>query len=147
MFTHPQRLTDAGITHARHEELQWICRQYPEYLRKLADARAGNVDKPMGRSSAWKRPDPVGNAAARIADDTWVISRRVAIIEQSAKDVAAPVVARALLRNVTERLSYDALRPPIGEKQFYDARMAFFVLLDRRLLEAERPGKSTNRSG
>lgn len=133
MRTHPARLSNAGITPARYEELRAICRQYRWMKRAMDRARAGIVDRPEGKSGAWHRPDPTGSAAISLAGHPY--AKRMKQIEESAAKVAEPVVAAALLRNVTEGWSYEHLRPPCGEKQFYVIRQLFYIELDRRLWE------------
>lgn len=135
MRTHPSRLNAAGISSARYAELRAFCRQYPEYRRQLADARAGIVDRPARRNGKWRKPDPTGNAAIAIADHP--AARRVRLIERCAARVAEPVIAQAILRNVTEGDNYYRLRPPCGDKQFYVLRQLFFIELDRELWDGE----------
>ena len=128
--SHPTRLSDAGISPARYAELRAFCRQYPEYKRELANVRAGIVDKPR-RSGRWHRPDPTGNAAIAIADHP--AQRRVTLIERCAGRVAEPVIAAALLKNVTEGTDYSLMHPPCGINQFYVLRQLFFIELDSEL--------------
>lgn len=134
MRKHPARLSAAGISPARYDELRAICRQYRECKRRLAWAHAGIVDRP--RSGAWKKPDPTGNAAMALADHPD--ARRVKLIEQCANAVAEPVVARCLLKYVTEGRAweYQAPRPPIGRNQFYVTAQLFYIELDRALGES-----------
>ena len=130
---HPKRLRAAGISEYRLTELKAVCRQYPAYKKWLTNARAGIVDRPEGRSSAWHKPDPTGNAAIRIADS--MAARRVKLIEQSANAVSEPIVARGLLKYVTEGTAYDYQhpRPPVGRNQFYILALLFYIEMDRRM--------------
>lgn len=133
MRKHPSRLSTAGISPARYDELRAICRQYRECKRRLAWAHAGIVDRPERRSGAWKKPDPTGNAAMALADHPD--AKRVKLIEQCAAAVAEPVVARGLLLYVTEGRAweYQSPRPPIGRNQFYVTAQLFYIELDRCL--------------
>lgn len=133
MRTHPTRLSDAGITPWRYAELRAICRQYRECRRALDRARAGIVDAPGHRSGAWRRPDPTGNAAIRLAGMRE--QRVVKAVEQSAAAVAEPAVAEAILRYVADGVPYDRMRkpPPCGRNQFYVLILLFFIDLDARL--------------
>lgn len=133
MRKHPARLSAAGISPARHDELRAVCRQYRECKRRLAMAHAGIVDRPERRSGAWKKPDPTGNAAMALADHPD--ARRVKLIEQCADAVAEPVIAAALLKYVTEGRAweYQSPRPPIGRNQFYILALLFYIELDRTL--------------
>lgn len=130
--THPKRLSAADISENRLAELKAVCRQYGECKRRLALARAGIVDRP-GRSGAWHRPDPTGNAALALADHPD--ARRVRMIEGAASAVAEPIVARALLRYVADGVAYDYQhpRPPVGRNQFYILALLFYIELDRRM--------------
>ena len=133
MRKHPARLSAAGISPARYDELRAVCRQYRECKRRLAMAHAGIVDRPERRSGAWRKPDPTGNAAMALADHPD--ERRVKLIEQCADAVAEPVIAAALLKYVTEGRAweYQSPRPPIGRNQFYILALLFYIELDRTL--------------
>ena len=138
MRNHPMALANEGITPERYTELRAICGQYPDYKRTLERARHGLVEDPRrrrSRSSAWKQPDPTGNAAAVLADRFGWMSERVRLIEHCAREAAGSAVAPALIESVTEGRTYDALRhrPPCGRRFFYAVRLGFFVLLDVRL--------------
>jgi len=133
MRKHPSRLSTAGISPARYDELRAICHQYWECKRRLAWAHAGIVDRPERRCGAWKKPDPTGNAAMALADHPD--AKRVKLIEQCAAAVAEPVVARGLLLYVTKGRAweYQSPRPPIGRNQFYVTAQLFYIELDRCL--------------
>lgn len=133
MRKHPARLAAAGITPWRYAELRAICRQYREHKRALERARLGIVDRPRRRAGAWRLPDPTGNAAIRIADMRE--QKTVRLIEQSADAVAEPIVAEAIIRNVTEGVPYEHMhkRPPCGRNQFYVLCLLFYIELDARM--------------
>lgn len=133
MHTHPKRLANAGISPARYDELRAIARQYRECKRRVAQARAGIVDRPERRSGAWRKPDPTGNAAMLLADNPD--ARRVKLIESCVDAVAEPAVAGPLLRYVTTGLAYNYMdpRPPVGRNQFYILALLFYIELDRAI--------------
>lgn len=135
MRRHPKALEAAGISPARYAELRDVCRQYREMRQAVAMAeRTGHhrmFDARMGR-------DPTGNAAVTAA--TLPEARRARIIEQTAADVGGRAIGRAILRSVTERARYEELRPPCGDRQFFQMRMRFYVELDRRMWEDEARG-------
>lgn len=133
MSTHPEWLSQAGITPGRYAELRAICRQYPEYVKALRRRRAGIVDKPNRGPGPWKRPDPTGNAAVSIVDDTAWLDARIKMIERCANKCAPPGVARAVLKSVTRETTYVSLSPPCGKRQFYSYRLWFYVLLDEAI--------------
>ncbi len=140
MRKHPKRLSEAGIGPARLGEMKNICRQYRSMKRTLENARHGIVDRRRGRTGIWHKPDPTGNAAINIA--AMPEARRVRLIEQSAAAVAEPVVAEAILKSVTEGISYEKLRrrPPCGRNQFYVLCLLFYIELDARFYESENRG-------
>lgn len=137
MRKHPKRLSEAGISPARLGEMRNICRQYRAMKRTLECARLGIVDRRRSRG-IWHRPDPTGSAAINIA--AMPEQRRVRLIEQSAAAVAEPVVANAILKSVTEDVTYDKLwnRPPCGRRQFYVLVQLFFIEMDARLWADEK---------
>lgn len=130
-----RRYREAGMTQERLSELQNYCLQYPQYKRRVANARAGVADRPGRRSGAWKRNDPTGNAAVALA--CHPAQRRLDLIERCVNHVAEPAVALALLKNVTEGVDYYLLRPPCGVNQFYVLRQLFFLELDEALWHDE----------
>lgn len=133
----PKALEDEGITRERYQELLAICRQYRQYRREIRRAQAGLTDKHARRRgpSAWKRPDPTGNAAAAVADATAYYRARVQLIDGCARAAAGSAVAPALIECVTEGRAFETLKhhPPCGRQMFYRLRLLFFVLLDERL--------------
>lgn len=137
MRKHPKRLSEAGIGPARLGELKNICRQYRGMKRTLENARHGVVDRRRGRSGIWHKPDPTGNAAINIA--AMPEARRVRLIEQSAAAVAEPVIAKAVLKCVTEDVSYERMRkkPPCGRNQFRVTVHLFFIEMDARMWSFE----------
>ena len=136
MRKHPERLSEAGIGPARLCELKSICRQYRGMKRTLENARHGIIDRRRA-SGAWRRPDPTGNAAINIA--AMPEARRVRLIEQSAAAVAEPVMAEAVLKCVTEDVSYEHMRkkPPCGRNQFRVIVQLFFIEMDARMWRFE----------
>lgn len=130
MRKHPARLESAGISPARYRELQNMCRQYPEYARRIRQVRAGIVDKPRRKGGGWQQPDPTGNAAAGIADEVGWMEARVKLIDACARRAASAAIAKAIVKSVTEGKRYDELRPPCGFNQFYDAKLTFYIILD-----------------
>ncbi len=134
MSKFPSRLTSAGITPARYDELRAFCHQYRDYKRALALSRMGAEDRPDRRSSgAWHKPDPTGNAAIALADS--MAARRIRQIDLCLSRVAEPVVARALLLYVADGKAYEYQRPtpPICRNKFYVLAQLFYIELDRVL--------------
>ncbi len=109
MRKHPTRLAEVGISPERYRELRSICGQYREMKQEM--------------------PGAIRYCAKM---------RRVRIIEQAAMAARGEAVGKAVLKSVTQGKRFAKLRPPCGERQFYEARLDFFVELDRRLWEHER---------
>lgn len=130
MRRHPVSLAECGITQARYDELRAICRQYQQYKAEAAAIRRGEIDPRRRRLGAWHQSDPTGNQAVMMADN--FARRRAETIEAAAK-ATDRVLAKYILRSVTEGLRYEYLQPPCGEKQFYRARMRFYIELDMRI--------------
>ena len=132
MRKHPRMLADAGVSPARYAELRDICRQYRE-MRQAEGlvARYGHHRMFLVHGGS----DPTGNAAvsaARLPE-----ARRVRIIDQAAADVGGRAIGNAIIKSVTMGATYARLRPPCGERQFYQLRLTFFVELDRMMWEME----------
>ena len=136
MRKHPDRLASMGITPERYRELQDMCRQYPDHVRRIRRVRAGIVDRPTRKGGGWKRPDPTGNAAVNIAVEVEWMEARVKMIDNCVKLAAPAAIAKAVLKSVTEGRRYEDLSPPCGMNQFYDARLWFYVILDRSMKSA-----------
>lgn len=134
MRKHPKRLSEAGIGPWRYAELRAVCRQYPEARRTMERARNGIIDRRPGRG-AWKRPDPTGNSAVALA--AMPEARVVKLVEESARAVADRATALALIKSVAWGCAFDKLRPrpPCGHNQFNATRLAFYIELDRRMIE------------
>ncbi len=139
MRNHPRALANEGITPERYKELRDMCLQYRQHKRSIRIFQAGLENRlPSRRSGAWKRPDPTGNAAASVADNTAWYRKRVQLIDACARAAAGSAIAPALIECVTEDRAFEKLRhsPPCGREMFYKLRLLFFILLDARLKEA-----------
>lgn len=126
-------LSGYGISRERVRELMWACRRYDECRRKAAAIRRGEpVDAPRSRrgNTAWRKPDPTGEAAVRLAGDRY--ARRVKIIEDSAK-AADPSLWRYLISNVCRGVAFQYLNAPCSRPYFTGAKRRFFAELDERL--------------
>ena len=133
MKRHPRMLADAGISPMRYAELKAVCRQYREMRQAAALAER------WGRHRMWAPGtggrDTTGDAAVTLA--ALPEARRAAMIERAAESAGGRAVGRAILRSVSEGKTFARLRPPCGERQFYQLRLAFFVELDRMMWEEE----------
>lgn len=108
MRRHPAMLKRAGINPGRYKELKGFCAQWRDYAKAC-----GSGDSARGE---WAR-------------------RRMALIRQSANDVAEPVIAAAIVKSVSEGKGCARINPPMGPRQFQELRLLFFIELDRRLRE------------
>lgn len=124
MKTHPRALAEAEITPARYAELRAICRQYQEMRRAVTLAKRYGHHRWLTGSK--RGADEIPEA------------RRVRCIEDAAAKVGGKAIERAIIKSVTEGRQYYSMRPPCGERQFYEMRLRFYIELDMMLWESER---------
>lgn len=124
------QLSDYGIDKQRYLELLAICRQYDKYKRMDAKLHRGEVDRGRWRAGEWRAPDPTGNLAVSLADNRY--SSRARAIEEAAAE-AGGELAPYIIRNTAREIPYERMGVPCGRRQFFAARRAFFVALDRRV--------------
>lgn len=142
--TRPIKLDAWGISWEEYRELYYFCLGYskkrrdaealltlristptPEVYHKGGKAFGAFLPRGSGRQS-----DPVAATAARREQ----LIRDVDMIEQAAR-IAADDLAPYLLKAVTTKAGVRALykdpdkAPPVGERQLYDMRRAFFWIL------------------
>lgn len=123
MRQHPRALAEGEISPARYEELKSICRQYREMRMVVSMAERYGHHRALSGDASRDRELPE--------------ARRVRIIEQTAMAAGGEAVGPAILRNVTEGQIYAKLRPPCGERQFYQLRLEFYRELDKQLWRYE----------
>jgi len=130
--TRDLNLEEYGISKYAYRELLYFCRQYPEWKRELRELRAGSVLKShhflaAAKSKTNVTADPVGDLAVRRAD----LQRKCELVEEACKKVAGEEYEQ-LLHNITEGTDYYYLAIPMGRRQFYILRRAFFYELSKR---------------
>lgn len=113
-----------------YNELKWLCRQYNDICRKIADCygiSAVNYDS-TGAAKGNHISDPVqerSDKAMRLRED-------IEKIDQALEQTAAEPVRKYIKKAVTEGLPFEYLGSvPCGRRQFYEYRMKFFWNLSR----------------
>ena len=123
-----------GISKDRYLELKYLARQYDAMKRAEAKLQRGETDRPeRGGHTAWKQPDPTGNAAIFIAMRSH--AAKIAAIDAAAWEASGHSAAMrdAILKSVTRGIIYERMSVPSGRAQFLRARRQFYVELDRRV--------------
>nr|DAE22795.1 MAG TPA: hypothetical protein [Siphoviridae sp. ct2hZ16] len=125
MRKRPLRLEKYGISQNRYGELYYFCKQYEEMRQKLSNARGldavSNDGMPHGNG--------ISDPTARKADAAIKLSEDIRIIEDTAKEVD-PMNWKTLLKNIIAETPYEHMVVYCGRRQFYDARIKFFCLLN-----------------
>jgi lysophospholipase L1-like esterase len=114
-----------GISGYRYRELFAFCRQYAEW--KLALSQCYSLQGPVPHAARSGGVNDPTSAAAMRAEQ---YQKNIALVERTVQE-AAPEIANALLKAVTDGMPYEWLDVPMGRRQFYDARRKFFYLLDK----------------
>ena len=114
-----------GISGYRYRELYAFCRQYSEW--KLALSQCYSLQGPVPHAARSGGVNDPTSAAAMRAEQ---YQKNIAMIERTVQE-AAPEIAQALLKAVTDGIPYEWLDVPMGRRQFYNARRKFFYLLDK----------------
>lgn len=119
------------ISKHRYYELRHFCLQYPEwrsaYYSLDGYAKASSEEKIFTGGAA-------GDPTASIAVSRIYYLKRMKLVERTAREADA-VLARFLVKCVTEGLSYEQIRArepiPCGKDFFYETYRRFFWLLDK----------------
>lgn len=106
------------LSRDRFKELKHFCLQYHEYREAVKEAEFDLIAN---------HDDPVSRNAIKIRDNLYAID----LIERTAVDTNR-VYADALLRSVTEDVSFKRLGIRINKGEFDDLRNKFFYLLSER---------------
>lgn len=148
MKNRPLNMDAYGISYNAYMELYHLCQQYREkqrelegmltirgsmptpikYSKTIKDKRSGNE-----RVEEWGCVQPRGSGQTSDPVFDAVIRREklqgeLRQIEQSAIE-ASPDLYQYLLRAVTTKDGYRAIRPPCGYHQFAEIRRKFFYIL------------------
>ena len=106
------------LSRDRFKELKHFCLQYREYREAVREAEIDLIAN---------HDDPVSRNAIKIRDNLYAID----LIERTAMDTNRGY-ADALLRSVTEDVSFKRLGVTINKGEFDDLRNKFFYLLSER---------------
>ena len=108
-----------------YNELKWLCRQYNDICREIADCygiSAVNYDS-TGAAKGNHISDPVqerSDKAMRLRED-------IEKIDQALEQTVAEPMRKYIKKAVTEGLPFEYLgNVPCGRRQFYELRCKFF---------------------
>ncbi len=118
-----------GMNKLRQRELIYICRQYDEMKAQLEAVRGGFNNL---RRDGQPRGTRTGNPTAAAAEKALRIRNRVDAID-AALGALDTGLRSPVRRNVTRGIPYERLNAPCGRNQFYAARRAFLLALDKNL--------------
>jgi len=119
-----RRLNKDGISHEKYMELMYFCLQYRQKKEKLQSLSFIKGVDYGGTGVGSGGGNPTEKSALRREE----LQRDIELIEQTVLETA-PEIYDALLKNVTEGITYIYLSAPCGHKYFYEKRREFFIRL------------------
>lgn len=121
------------IDRNRYLELKYFCMQYPMWI-KAYHHLDGLMASPDGVAFVRRRNKSAGDPTAKVADAAVEFARKITMVEKAAFE-ANEILAKILIKGVTEGLSYDKLRAsydvPCGRDMYYDYYRKFFWILSK----------------
>lgn len=118
-----KRLREKGISHEKYMELVYFCLQYREkreQLQSLSFIKSIDYGGVAGSGG--------GKPTEKQAIHREELKRDIELIERTVLE-SAPEIYSALLKNVTEGVTYIYLDVPCSKKYFYAKRREFFIRL------------------
>ena len=132
---------DYGISKNRYKELKAFCLQYEEKKQKIEYGMNGISYAGMPGGSLFTK-SPVEQQAMNNAR----YQKDIEMIEAAAVKTN-PLIAKYLLKSVTEDLSYEFImydaelgRIPVGKTEFYGYRKLFYHYLNEEKIKKEKVG-------
>lgn len=120
-----------------YNELKWLCRQYKDICREIADcygisavtydgsgaARASGSTRASGATKG----NRIGDPTQERSDRAMRLRADIEMIDRALEQTAAEPMRRYIKKAVTEGLPYEYLgNVPCGRRLFYELRMKFF---------------------
>lgn len=131
---YPKRSEQWTISRERYAELRSFCLQYPRWKVELTDTAFISSPKLDGMP----RGSDVSDPTARAAERRDILLRKIELVDRCAKAPENGAWFKALILNVCNGMGYEAIRDLYPETlktnfkfKFFDARRAFFILLDK----------------
>lgn len=113
-----------------YNELKWLCRQYYDMRRKIADCYG--ISAVSYDSTGEARGNRTGDPVQERSDKAMRLRAEVEMIDRALEQTAAEPVRGYIKKSVTLGTSFEYLgRVPCGRRQFYEYRMKFFWHLAR----------------
>ena len=125
MRNYSLKLDEYNIDRALYHELRYRCLRYPQMVAELEEIRGG--------VNAVQTPMPVeqhtaGDPTAKRAIKALKLADNVREIERAAAE-ADPHLYPYILANVTQKATFEDMKPPCGRRQFFEARRRFYYNL------------------
>ena len=121
------------IPEHRRMELIHFCRQYDDWKKEIRRLRREETTHAVDYKR--QRDSGTGNPTEKAALKIERISRRVDMVEETAKETDA-ILARYIIMSVTKRVTFQALRAkhniPCSKNTFTKLRHEFFWRLDKK---------------
>ena len=119
------KLDEYNIDRALYHELRYRCLRYPQMVAELEEIRGG--------FNAVGEPVPVeqhalGDPTSKRAIKALKLADDVREIEQAAAEADTQLYP-FIMANVTQKATFEDLRPPCGRRQFFEARRKFYYNL------------------
>lgn len=119
----------------RYHELRAFCRQYPKWLSEAKSA----LELSSPRLDGMPRGTDVSDPTERAVEHRERLLRKIDLVEGCARDTLNGAWTKAIILNVCNSMSWEAIRDLYPESmrnsdrtKFFVARRAFFKLLDER---------------
>lgn len=113
-----------------YNELKWLCRQYYDMRREIADCYG--ISAVSYDSTGEARGNRTGDPVQERSDKAMRLRAEVEMIDQALEQTAVEPVRKYIKKAVTEGLPFEYLgNVPCGRRQFYEYRMKFFWHLAR----------------
>lgn len=108
-----------------YNELKWLCRQYKDICREIADCYGISAVTYDGSGST--KGNRIGDPTQERSDRAMRLRADIEMIDHALEQTAAEPMRRYIKKAVTEGLPYEYLgNVPCGRRLFYELRMKFF---------------------
>lgn len=108
-----------------YNELKWLCRQYNDICREIADCYGISAATYDGSGAA--KGNRIGDPTQERSDRAMRLRADIEMIDCALEQTAAEPMRRYIKKAVTEGLPYEYLgNVPCGRRLFYELRMKFF---------------------
>jgi len=108
-----------------YNELKWLCRQYNDICRQIADCYGVSAVTYDGSGAA--KGNHISDPTQERSDKAMRLRADIEMIDRALEQTAAEPMRSCVKKAVTEGLRFEYLGDvPCGRRQFYEYRMKFF---------------------